>query len=281
MATEFYILMILTLAIFSWHMSLHPIRTPNGNYILARSTQHAKAQFANNNNIPTELTLTFLKKGHARQPADSMLLHGQWSIGARPIVGDHIHMAISFWIHGQPRQQAEHDRPPIQDIQYEQPFGKDTNICNVPGDIAYQKIWPHAGVHTHCDGLIHVHPWSAPRTLRKEGLEVQLGLWFDQVGISYREYPTVSLQFPNGELYKSNQTHKWRIAEKRCFKHNIDNIYDSHLDSIWLGHAYASYIAWFDVNHAPPPNDIQTHIEHLKLVGADGAFGKPYPQTCA
>ena len=178
MATEFYILMILTLAIFSWHMSLHPIRTPNGNYILARSTQHAKAQFANNNNIPTELTLTFLKKGHARQPADSMLLHGQWSIGARPIVGDHIHMAISFWIHGQPRQEAEHDRPPIQDIQYEQPFGKDTNMqCTRRRSIS-KNMAPL--VHTHCDSLIHIAPMVSSKNTAKEGLEVQLGLWFDK-----------------------------------------------------------------------------------------------------
>ncbi len=280
MTKEFYLLMISTLAIFAWHMSLRPIMTPSGSFIMARNIKQAKAIFANMNNIPEHLTVTFQKKGHATLPADSIGLFGQWSIGARPIVGDHIHMAISFWIHGKPREHAEHDRNPIQYIPYESRRGKDTDICQVEGNIAYQKVWPHAGVHTHCDGLIHVHPWSAPRTLRKQGLDVQLGLWFDQVGIQYREYPTVSIQFPNGPKYTSNRTHVWRIAEKTCFKNDDVNIYDHHLDYIWLGHAYASYVVWFDVIESKPPSSIKTHIQHLQQVGAHGAFGKPYPQQC-
>ena len=281
MAKEFYYLMIATLAIFGWHMSLQPIRMPDGSYIMARNSYQAKAIFASIHNIPEQLTITFMKKDHATVPTDSMVVFGRWSVGARPIVGDHIHMAISIWIHGQPRKHAEHDRQPIQNIPYEMPYGKDTHICKVQGNIAYQKLWPHAGVHTHCDGLIHVHPWSAPTTLRKQGLDIQLGLWFDQVGIEYREYPTPSIQFPNGQRYTSNATHQWRVAEKTCYK-NVDysHIYDHHLDSIWLGHAYASFVLWFDTIETKPPPDIQSHIEHLENVGADGTLGKPYPQTC-
>lgn len=280
MSTEFYVLMLATLSIFSWHISVTSVRSRGGAYILARTSRDAKLQFARMQHIPVSHVISYLHDGRTKKPADAFLLRGQWSVGARPVVGDHIHMAISFWVHGIPRDHAEHDRDPIEALNYEPPFGKDNAICKKQGDISYQKLWPHAGVHTHCDGLIHVHPWSAPRTLRKEGLDVQLGLWFDQVGIEYKEYPTVSIQFADGQRYDSNDTHRWHVAEKKCFKGGVDSIYTSFLDSIWLGHAYASYVVWFDAIGSNPPPDIVSRIRHLKYVGVHGAFDQPYPQTC-
>ena len=41
--------------------------------------------------------------------------------------------------------------------------------CPNPPKYAYVKKWYHTGVHTHCDNIIHVHPFSAPRELRVEG----------------------------------------------------------------------------------------------------------------
>ena len=40
-------------------------------------------------------------------------------------------------------------------------------------------------MHTHCDQIIHVHPFSAPRELRVEGRKANLGMWFENVGIFY------------------------------------------------------------------------------------------------
>lgn len=197
-----------------------------------------------------------------------------WSAAARPVSGDHIHMAMSIWIHGTPREQAEHDRPPLEAIDYEQKPA----ICPNPGTVAYDKVWPHAGVHTHCDGLIHVHPWSAPRVLRQEGLRIRLGLWFDQVGIRYRQHP-LSLAFPDGARFVNNATHRWRVAEYRCFRETEPVVYTEQLDHIWLGHAYASYVMWFGTRSTPPPA-IASHIEALKRVGAHGFDGNPYPQQC-
>ena len=280
MSREFYVLMVAMLAILAWHMSIHVVKSRHGDIIFARTSTDAQNQFARQHHIPNTHVVTYQHLGTHREPAQSALLHGRWSVGARPVVGDHIHMAISFWIHGQPREHAEHDRTPIEDIAYEQSFGKDPQLCLDNRDTAYQKVWPHAGVHTHCDGLIHVHPWSAPRTLRREGLDVQLGLWFDQVGIAYHEYPSVSLQFPDGQRFDSNTTHRWHVAEKTCFKKEKYTLYTDHLDSIWLGHAYASYVVWFDIIGSNPPTDISSHIERLRAVSVHGAFGQSYPQSC-
>lgn len=198
----------------------------------------------------------------------------QWSATSRPVSGDHIHMAMSIWTHGTPREQAEHDRPPLEAIGYE----KKPTFCPVPGTVAYDKVWPHAGVHTHCDGLIHVHPWSAPRVLRQEGLQIRLGLWFDQVGIGYRQHP-LSLTLSDGARFINNATHRWHVAEYRCFRDTEPIIYTQQLDDIWLGHAYASYVMWFGTSDVPPPA-IKTHIEALQRVGAHGFDGNPYPQQC-
>ena len=82
-------------------------------------------------------------------------------------------------------------------------------------------------------------------------------------------------------IYSSNKTHQWHIAEKICFKDKKPTkIYTSHLDQIWLGHAYASYIAWFGPKDSTIPNDIPSRITHLKNVGVHGAFNTPYPQDC-
>lgn len=279
MTSEFYVLIFGMFTVLSWHMSVQNVLNSQGQTILAHTASGAKQQFARLNNIPQSHVVLYKHQGREKVRQETFLLSGRWSVQARPVVGDHIHMAISFWIHGEPRTQAEHDRPPIENIAYE--TGKDTDICQQPGDIAYQKTWPHAGVHTHCDGLIHVHPWSAPRALRKEGLDVQMGLWFDQVGIEYREWPQTSIQFIDGTRYDSNETHQWHIAEKTCFKDTITTIYTKQFDNIWLGHAYASYVAWFGPKDSDAPDDIDSHIEHLKQVGVHGSYGEPYPHSCS
>jgi len=279
MTPEFYVLLLSIIVVLSWHMTMHALQSRGGSIILARTTTDAKRQFSHRYQIPESHAIVYKHNGRQKTPMDAWILSGQWSVGARPVTGDHIHMAISFWIHGTPRDHAEHDREPIETLGYEKPFGKDSRVCKVSGEVSYHKLWPHVGVHTHCDGLIHVHPWSAPRTLRREGIDVQLGLWFDQVGIDYREYP-VSLKFNDGSRYDSNDTHRWHVAEKTCYKNNIDRVYTNHLDSIWLGHAYASYIAWFGKIGSAAPPDISLHVNRLESVGVHGAFDRPYPQTC-
>ena len=194
-----------------------------------------------------------------------------WKAEARPIVGDHIHATMSIYIDGQPVQWAEHDRYPIEPIPYES--GK-PHICKADDPYAYYKIWPHSGVHTHCDGLIHIHPWSAPRAWRKEGVDIKLGLWFDAVGIVYRESP-LSLQMPDGQRYTNNDTHKWHLLYWPCPRRNERVVRDTFLDQVWIGYAYAHYIlAYGRWEHLKP---IASHIRSLAYVGAHGFNGEQYP----
>tara|TARA_B110000008_G_scaffold153479_1_gene154592 strand:+ start:9186 stop:9977 length:792 start_codon:yes stop_codon:yes gene_type:complete len=247
---------------------------------LSHTASRAKYKFSNLYDIPESHVVLYKHERRQKYISNDILLSGRYSLAARPLVGDHIHMAISFWVHGYPHKLAEHDRDPIQVQHYEPPYFKNETVCHAPGNISYHKVWPHAGVHTHCDGLIHVHPWSAPRTLRKEGLDVQLGLWFDQVGIEYRELPNTSLTFSDGKSYTSNETHKWHIAEKTCFLHKqVDRIYTEQLDTIWLGHAYASYVVWYGLS-TEMPESIEAYIDNLKRVGVHGLKGQKYPQNC-
>lgn len=200
-----------------------------------------------------------------------------WRLGERPVSGDHIHMSISIYTNGQ-EVLPQHDRPYKEDIPYEEK----PKTCPEPGEVAYTKLWPHSGVHTHCDGLIHVHPWSAPRILRKEGLDVQLGLWFDQVGIRYREFPT-GLSFRNGDRFDGNATHQWHLAEYICYKDAVPaKIYTSKIDKVWLGHAYAAYILWFGhVDEMPTKQraDALESVDAILKVGSNG-FNGEYPSKC-
>ena len=109
--------------------------------------------------------------------------NSRWNLLYRPIVGDHIHLLYKIYIDGKPV--IFHDRNLTEKIPYE----KMPEACPSTVDYAYQKSWYHTGVHSHCDkspsdgGIIHVHPWSAPRQLRVEGREANLGMFFESVGI--------------------------------------------------------------------------------------------------
>jgi len=251
------------------HSFVYTIQVHHSIPIQAWSVSNAVAQFSTQFGIPHDKVILWKYDGHKRVQTESLTLAA--SISARPIAGDHIHMAMSIWINGVARQ-AEHDRPYEEDIPYEQK----EDSCRVPGNVAYTKLWPHAGVHTHCDGIIHVHPWSAPHVLRHEGRQLTLGMWFDQVGIEYRRQ---GLSFDNGHRYDNNATHKWRVAEYTCFKRTSYTLYTEQFDRIWLGHAYGSYVVWYGQTKEPPP-PVAAHILTLQRWGATGFDGRPYPQTC-
>jgi len=264
-----------------WNITSVSIDNYDGIHIRGHLSMMVLKNYADIHNIDVDKVILYKIDGLKRIPTDSIFLTGsRWSIAARPIVGDHIHSAMSIYINNEPKIDAEHDRPFMQKMHYEAPYYK-SSICKVPGDIAYTKLWPHSGVHTHCDGLIHVHPWSAPHILQKEGLDIRLQMWFDQVGIYYREYPFVSLEFPNGKRYDGNSTHRWYLSERKCFKSkHMDILHKTYLNQIWLGNAYASYVLWFGQIDSEEPTAIDSHIKRLKEVGAHGYDGMPYPQSC-
>jgi len=109
-----------------------------------------------------------------------IMFGGKWRIEYRPLVGDHIHLGIAIQIDG--KKITMRDRNLTEPIRYED--FRPAETCAHPPIYAYIKQWYHTGVHTHCDNIIHVHPWSAPRKLRVTGKEVTLAMWFESVGIS-------------------------------------------------------------------------------------------------
>lgn len=94
----------------------------------------------------------------------------------RPVFGDHIHLGYSMYINNTYLTMRDHN------MTHDVPYETGPSCSNAP-PYAYRKIWYHTGVHTHCDQIIHVHPFSAPRELRVEGRKANLGMWFENVGI--------------------------------------------------------------------------------------------------
>jgi len=274
---EYYLLGALACLLFLWNITLVSVDTVDGIAMRGHLASDVVNQYANIQGIDANKIILYKIQGHVRTiNSDILLSGGRWLLGARPVAGDHIHAAISFYVGKTPILEPFHDRDPIENILYE----KKTKTCKIPGQIAYTKMWPHCGVHTHCDGLIHIHPWSAPASVRKEGLDIRLQLWFDQVGIEYRESPLISLQFPNGLRLDGNQTHRWYVSEKKCFKDTESIVYDKNINQIWLGNAYASYVVWFGKIGSRSPPSIATRLELLSEKGASGYNGQKYPQTC-
>lgn len=261
-----------------WNLTL--VRVENKDNILIRGhlSSEVMRKWAMINDMSLEKVVLYKHVGSMRIISQPFLLTGgPWSIGARPISGDHIHAAISFWIGDKPRLFAEHDREPIEHVDYEH---DKPAICQSEVPYAYTKVWPHSGVHTHCDGLIHIHPWSAPTSIRKEGLSVRMALWFEQVGIRYREFPLISLEFPGMDRIDGNQTHRWYASEKKCYKDSEFKVYSQYIDQIWLSHAYASYVVWFGaIGSSPPPAHVE-QIANLEKVGVYSFDVEPYPQDC-
>jgi hypothetical protein len=281
MPVEFWVLAFFICIFLVWNISLVAVDNIDGIILRGHTSSNVISQYARINKIPAEKVVLYKYDGYQKSVSNDLLLSGgRWSISARPVSGDHIHASMSIWVNGIPRIDAEHDRPYIQEVPYEAPFFKNELLCKEAGDIAYTKLWPHSGVHTHCDGLVHIHPWSAPAVFRKEGIDVQLQLWFDQVGIAYREWPFPSVQFKNGSRYDGDQNNRWYLSEKKCFKDEEEIIYERNLNQIWLGHAYASYVLWYGPVGSKSPGPIQSHIESLKGVGAHGYDGFKYPQNC-
>lgn len=124
---------------------------------------------------------------------------GTWELKYRPIVGDHIHIGIVISVNNTLFE--FHDRNMTHFVKYE-----DDNYpvtCPDKRTYAYEKIWYHTGVHTHCDGIVHVHPWSSPNQLRVEGRDVKLKMWFESVGIEVAPDKS-GLKLPGQELYIEN-----------------------------------------------------------------------------
>jgi len=204
------------------------------------------------------------------RPLDpSCRLTVQW----RPLVGDHVHLS---WTVETPSGlwPMPHDRPVLEDEPYDT-YGKGPH-CLSNATSAYTKVWPHTGVHTHCFmGAIHVHPYSAPRVFRKEGLEVTLGLFFDSIGIRYHSAPVRIKSCDPCPYLTSNASHHWVLYQ--WFDGTTgapDRVWFDYLDRVWLVDAYSSLLLRYASRDAAIPPRPEGNIK--EALGKH-AFQGEYP----
>ena len=206
--TQTYCTYCILLAILLYWNTILVIQLNNKNYYMA--SFYSSCYVLRGQDTPAFSLLTFTEKDQFTQIQYNVNLsnceyysaYKTWSLRERPIVGDHIHLGMVLSVNNQVFN--FHDRNMSQPIPYE-----DDNYpvtCPSPGDFAYEKRWYHNGVHTHCDGIIHVHPWSAPDQLRVEGRKVRLKMWFESVGIEVSS-DGQSLKLPGQKDY----IHDWNM----------------------------------------------------------------------
>jgi len=147
---------------------------------------------------------------------------GEFQLKYRPIVGDHIHIGYILSLDGE--RVILHDRNITEPIPYEHYPA----TCEAPGDFAYTKVYLHSGVHTHCDGIIHIHPWSA--YIPVEGRDVTLGEWFKSVKIEDYNH--------HNKGYKiRNRFYKLKLAYFENVKQAVPSFTTSNhgeINGLWL-----------------------------------------------
>ena len=175
-----------------------------------------------------------------------------WKMLEHPVVGDHIHLLYKIRVNN--TELIFHDRNLTETIAYET-YPK---RCPIHVNFAYQKQWFHTGVHSHCDapGIIHVHPWSAPKGLQPEGREVTLGLFFQSVGI---ERSTKGFGFKiNGTYVKLNLAYFTSTEQKNAFL-TQDEI---EIENLWLVDCHGIVLLWDDRSDMPTVKE--EDVEFLK-----------------
>lgn len=173
----------------------------------------------------------------------------KWNIKYRPLVGDHIHIGIAIMLDG--HLITLHDRNMTEPVPYED--FHPINTCIDPPKYAYVKKWYHTGVHTHCDNIIHVHPWSAPRQLRVEGKAVTLKMWFESVGIEVGSVDNV-LRIPGNPYYDD-----WQLEYYVHVNDEYPSLVTSSVEemkNLWLVDHHA-FVKLYRKDEDKPPKDFR------------------------
>lgn len=193
--------------------------------------------------------------------------HNYWTMKSRPIVGDHIHLLYKLYIDGKPV--IFHDRNLTETIGYEHA----PESCPSTADYAYKKAWYHTGVHSHCDrspsngGVIHVHPWSAPVQLRVEGRDVNLGMFFESVGI---ERSTKGKGFLINGKYRHLNMAYYTSVDKVKYDYLTND--EREIQSLWLVDCHGAVVLWDDNSEMPKISELDK-----KFVNTFECYPKNYP----
>jgi len=179
-----------------------------------------------------------------------------WTVKTRPIIGDHIHLLIKVMIDN--KRIIFRDRNMTEPIPYEHYHPIDT--CVSPPTYAYIKKWYHTGIHTHCDSVVHVHPWSAPQQLRVEGRDANLGMFFESVGV---ERSTLGKGFLiNGKYRKLHMTYYKNVDNK---KYSFSTQNELEIMMLWLVDHHGVILIWDE--YSTMPEITEEDKEYIKSFG--------------
>jgi len=129
------------------------------------------------------------------------------------------------------------------------------------------------GIHTHGDGLIHIHPF----TNSAAGRNATLGVFLDQVGVSMTND---TLTLPTGETFKEGvtkcqggkdgvlQVAKWNDANDAAQGKKPNEIFTEGFDQIRLGANNAFTIAFMPAGSTiPAKSDVESRIANVSDLG--------------
>jgi hypothetical protein len=162
-----------------------------------------------------------------------------------------------------------------------------------PGDVAGQFLPPFAdstapdtlGIHTHGDGLIHIHPFVDSVA----GRNATLGVFLDRIGLSLTD-DTMTL--PDGTVYKEGTTKcqggkdgqlqvaKWDNASDAAAGKKPNEIFTTGFNKIRLGANNSFTIAFMPAGSTiPAQSDVAQRIANVTDLGpqntAPGSSGAP------
>jgi hypothetical protein len=149
----------------------------------------------------------------------------------------------------------------------------------------------NAGIHTHGDGLIHIHPF----TDSVAGRNATMGVFLDQVGVSMTND---TLTLPSGQIYKEGTTKcqdgrdgqlqiaKWNNVADAAQGKKPNEIFTDGFDQIRLGANESFTIAFMPAGSTIPAKpDVATRIANVSdlqpstTAPASGAPGSSTPTT--
>jgi len=195
---------------------------------------------------------------------DTSFSKGRHVVLLRPLRGDHYHQRVVFKINGK-ELLPWHDVLSIRGVPWEDKQSQCSDI------FAYHSARGlHMGFHTHCDGVAHSHPWTAPHALRDivGGGGHHTGLLLDAMGVEYgpRE-PSLHLRNRSTPL---NGTHSWQLVV--CRQGSALLRVSEHFDRVWYPVHGVSLVFSYDSTHLAACD-----LSHKHIPASTGFDSFPYP----
>ena len=199
---------------------------------------------------------------HAAMP-ERPFSPGRHVVLLRPLRGDHYHQRVVFKINGK-ELDPWHDVASIRGVPWE-------NRSSCVDRFAYHSARGlHVGFHTHCDGVAHSHPWTAPHALSEVvgGAGHHTGLLLDAMGVECGPRQP-QLQLPNRST-PLNGTHSWRLVV--CSEGQTLLRVREHLDRLWYPVHGVSLVFSYGRTH-----ETACELDAVQLPESHGFDEYPYP----